>query len=426
MSDLKLFCQPKLKTIKQFADFYNIRVVKEKKKDNDYTYTDFFEYNRETIFEQLDVKRRIDLAKSKQKKVEDLDSSDIDIETELPYPGYLFIDEKNVNCASLAVKHTNFQIQSADSISFEDEIIRNIVDTSYSTFRKGVARNNVGCRVIGFFKSMYYADKSGNDKIDNIYDSSQNFIDLSKFVVNINTNVSQSGGNFTLTFPHLPVYSDSLSNDMIVRIVGNKDINSGDYINKNQMGDFYPGGGNEISVKSSIDTFNYLEWLIQPNDLLFISFDDIEDLVDDKISGHNFDMIGLVDNVSISRNASGNVNVDVSGRDLMKLLTDDSSIYFPEGVSSGRKSIFDNTETTIQGGDLDSVSRYKSEELQDGTPRQLTGLLNIFASEPNDFTIDFVLKTIISHLANMQIVPDDLFSSWGDKRTRFSSLKPKK
>ena len=69
--------------------------------------------------------------------------------------------------------------------------------------------------------------------------------------------------------------------------------------------------------------------------------------------------------------------------------------------------------------------RYKGAENQDGSPRQLTNMINVFAQEPNDFSIDFVIKTIISHLANLQIVPDDLFVSWGDKRTMFSDFKPK-
>ena len=150
----------------------------------------------------------------------------------------------------------------------------------------------------------------------------------------------------------------------------------------------------------------------------------MKDLTDDNLAGHAFDMIALVDSVSVSRNANSVISVDVTGRDLMKLITDDSSIFFPLGVSSGSNNIFQNTETVNKGGDLSSVYRYNGAESKNAM-RQINGMLNIFACEPNDFSIDFVLKTVVSHLANMQIVPSNLFTSWGDKRTTFSTLKPK-
>jgi hypothetical protein len=116
----------------------------------------------------------------------------------------------------------------------------------------------------------------------------------------------------------------------------------------------------------------------------------------------------------------------VTGRDLMKLITDDASIFFPAGVAASDGRIFDNTETTMRGGDQKSLMRYKGTKNQDGSPRQLTHMINVFAEEPNNFSIDFVLKTVISHLANLQIVPDDLFFSWGDERTTFNDFEIKK
>lgn len=432
MANLKLFCNnPNLRTLKQFADFYKLRVVDEKKDDksNCITVDEFFEFNKDVIFSQLSTSELQELAQKKSKKIEDLTSSDLNKDVILPCPSYLFINEKLVNYSVIA-KHTNFQAQEIDSIAFEDKSIRSIIDASTKT-RYGSKRSKPSCRVIGYFKTLYFSGKrnNGGGKIDNIYDNSQNFTDISPFVVSLNTSVNSSGGNFSMSLPHIPVYSDKLIGDGtdysyydIKREVFKKGINAANYIKKNQGDSFYIG--DDMFVKAEINSMDYFEWLIQPNDLLFISFDDMNDLVDDNLSGKNFDMIALIDSVSVSRNATGSVSVDVSGRDLMKLITDDASIFFPKGVSAGNKSIFDNTETVLKGGDLDSV--YRGSENQDGTPRQLTGLLDIFASEPNDFSIDFVLKTVISHLANMQIVPDDLFISWGDKRTTFSMLKPKK
>ena len=62
--------------------------------------------------------------------------------------------------------------------------------------------------------------------------------------------------------------------------------------------------GGSVYAKSELDTMDYFNWLISPNDLLFISFHPLPDLVDDQLAGNSFDMIALVDSVSVSRNAN--------------------------------------------------------------------------------------------------------------------------
>lgn len=425
MANFKLFHNnPNNETLKDFADSYKIRL------NDKFSLEDFFTLNREIIFKQLSQSQLIELAKSKGCTVKDLTANDIDKDIVLPCPCHLFIDDKYVDY-SLAVKNTNFQSQNIDFIAFADEQIKNVlseVNAYFLKHRGDIERMKPGCRVLGWFKSLYYSGKGGgNHEINNIYDSSSNFIDISAFITQMNVSVSNSGGNFTITLPHIPVYSDTILSEMSPTRLFSANINSGNFVNKEQMSNFYlQGNSEELVAKSEFGAFNYFEWLIQHNDLLFISFHDMEDLEDDNLSGQCFDMIALVDNVTVNKNSpSASVSVTVTGRDLMKLITDDASIFFPTGVAASSGRIFDNTETTIKGGDLESVMRYKGVEKQDGTPRQLTHLLNIFAQEPNDFSIDFVIKTVVSHLSNMQIVPDDLFVSWGDKRTMFSELKPK-
>lgn len=424
MADFKLFHNnPNLETLQDFADAYKIRL------NSDFSLKDFFDYNKDVIFKQLSQSQLIELGKTKGKNVKDLSSSDIDENIILPCPSHLFIDEKYVDY-SLATKNTNFQIQEIDFIAFADEQIKKItseVNAYFNEKRTDIERTKPGCRVIGWFKTLYYIGKEGNNNTNNIYDSSSNFIDITPFVTQMNMSVSNSGGNFSITLPHIPVYSDMLQGSMNYVRYFEKNINTGNFVDKEQMNNFFIGeNGDELSVKSEFNSFNYFEWLIQHNDLLFISFHDMEELTDDNLSGKQFDMIALVDNVTVNRNSpSASVSVTVTGRDLMKLITDDASLFFPAGVAASNGRIFDNTETTIKGGDLESVMRYKGTENQNGSPRQLTNMINVFAQEPNDFSIDFVIKTVISHLANLQIVPDDLFVSWGDKRTMFSDLKPK-
>lgn len=417
---LKLFCNnDSLKDLKSFGEFYKIRFTKS------FTLDNFFEFNRKIIFDQLSNAQLQKLAKKKKKKVSDLTPLDIDKNVTLPCPSYLQIQEEHIDY-SLIAKNTNFQKSEVSVIAFEDENIRAILDDATTKISSGVKTAVPGCRVIGWFKSIYFADKKNTSKgVDNIYDNSQNFFDLSQFVISINTSVNENGGNFSISFPHIPVYLDVLNNttpDFMIK----KGINAAG-VNKEQTTNYkYTDENNNINnvSKSSIFSFDYFEWLIQPNDLLFISFDDMKDLTDDNLSGNTFDMIALVDSVSVSRNANAVISVDVTGRDLMKLITDDSSIFFPLGVSSGNNNVFQNTETVNKGGDLSSVYRYNGAESKSAM-RQINGMINVFACEPNDFSIDFVLKTVVSHLANMQIVPSNLFTSWGDKRTTFSTLKPK-
>lgn len=417
---LKLFCNNNsLKDLKSFGEFYKIRFTK------NFTLNSFFEFNRKTIFDQLPSSQLQNLAKNKNKKVSELSPLDIDKNITLPCPCYLQIEEQYVDY-SLIAKNTNFQQSEVSVIAFEDKNIREILDESTTKIGTHAKTMVPGCRVIGWFKSMYFADKKNTSNgVDNIYDNSQNFFDLSKFVISMNTTVNESGGNFSISFPHIPVYV-GLNGNMTTHVMYQNGINEAG-IDKKQTDNYkYIDENNKVNdvSKSTNLSFDYFEWLIQPNDLLFISFDDMKDLTDDNLAGHAFDMIALVDSVSVSRNANSVISVDVTGRDLMKLITDDSSIFFPLGVSSGSNNIFQNTETVNKGGDLSSVYRYNGAESKNAM-RQINGMLNIFACEPNDFSIDFVLKTVVSHLANMQIVPSNLFTSWGDKRTTFSTLKPK-
>lgn len=434
MASLKLFCNnPNLKTLKSFVEFYHIRIVDKKDKNgNGLTLDELFKNNREVIFKQLSPKKLSEIAQNKSKKIEDLTPDDIDKDIELPCPSYMFIDAKYINY-SLIAKHTNVQTQAVSSAEYVDKIVRDDVELEKQfgnivecfKYDDSIRRYTPGCRVLGWFKTMYFSGKTYNNEnsdTNNIFDLKQNFIDLSTFVKSLNTSMNVGGGSFTISLPHIPLYNEHINGDRFLSTLEK----IYEYVDKEQYNKLFSGDNKEqLNVRSEIGSLDYFEWLIQPQDLLFISFNDMTDLVDDNLAGHDYDMIGLVDNVSMSRNANGALSVDISGKDLMKLITEDASIFFPTGVYAGDKSIFDNTETTVSGGDTASAFKFKPEENQGRAIRQLTGLMDIFASEPNDFSIDFVLKTVISHLANIQIAPDDLFVSWGDKRTTFSMLKPK-
>ena len=162
---------------------------------------------------------------------------------------------------------------------------------------------------------------------------------------------------------------------------------------------------------------NYFNWLIQSNDLIFISFEELE--LESESGSKVFDMIGLVENVSVSIDASGRGNVSVSGKDLMKLITDDNSLFFNTSSASGESRIFSNTESSGKQGDIrdaDMIGSSKNDP--ENRLRLSTNQIDGF-SQPFNRSIDFVIKGVISQLANIEVVPDYVFTSWGDARTKF-------
>ena len=273
--------------------------------------------------------------------------------------------------------------------------------------------------------------KSGNP--DGIYQTKSNFTDISDFIFQLSTNVGQQGGSFTFSLPHIPLYRNFVKS-------GKGDV-------KDTMEEWFDldaireglyntsGEDNEYAVvKTPIDSLDYFNWLISPNDLIFISFDEInpKTISDDNIAGNAFDMIGLVDSVSLSRDANGNTTVNVSGRDLMKLLSEDSVLFFPCATAVNQGNFFDNTEGALRTGDLSGIAtvngKITGNDAGDEVMMRMpsTGSIRLFAQECNGFSIDYIIKVVIRSLTNMQICPSEIFSSWKDRRTKFSYLVPNK
>lgn len=416
MALLKLYHNnPTVKSLSDFVNYYHITLTES------YDVKALFDDNRKVIFEQLNIPEKRRLANENAIKVEELNENFLKADMVLPCPCYMYIDEKFVTY-NLMVKHTNFQVSETSVIAFQNRKISECIkNTEYTLGDTGQIKLNPGCRVIGWFKTQYYNGKQNNKSINNVYDSQNLFTDLSSFVVNLSTSVSENGGNFNITFPHIPMYSNHFDVSSYA-IKGGENANR--YFDKDTLEKYQTKDGKEFAIRSEMSSLDYFSWLIQPNDLIFLAFDDIETNEDISTPAkQSWDMIALVDSVSINRNSNAEMNINVSGRDLMKLITDDASIFFPKGVSNGEKTIFDNTESVIQSGDVESLLFHNSND-NTQTMRQLTGLLNIFTQEPNDFSIDFVLKTIVSHLTNYQVTPNDLFSEWGEERTKFSTIRP--
>nr|DAO60342.1 MAG TPA: hypothetical protein [Caudoviricetes sp.] len=450
MGKIKLYHNnSEIKTLKDFAD-YNQVVF-----DKEFTLNILFDENKDLIFSQYSSRDKIRLAKKLKKEISNISVRDLKISDELPCPCYIMIDITRVKYI-IDTHKTEVQVPTNSVIAFQNEEINKILKDPEATYKQA-RRIRSGVKVLGWFKSLYSLKHSENSNgdIGDFYNSDVNFIDLSSIVVNLSTSVNSQGGSFSITFPHIPVYTKT--NTTAVNVSSNtttgvqNNTSNGDYdlfitngivaqwLKKNevlkkiilagQMKNYRSVDSNSLHIKSMVYSQDYISWLVQSNDLLFISFRDMDEITDDNIAGNEFDMICLVDSVSIQRNGQGNCSVTVTGRDLMKLLMEDSSMYFPAAVSnnSGNRDIFNNTETVNHHGDFYGISNVDGEQLDKGLMRGYSGFIEEFYEkhEFNLFTIEYVIKSVMSKLANIQIVPNDLFSSWAPRRTTFGYYNPK-
>lgn len=171
----------------------------------------------------------------------------------------------------------------------------------------------------------------------------------------------------------------------------------------------------------------FFHTLVSSNDIVFIKFEKLEvdknrndgegskdvfrDLKLDPSDLANtlmFDMIGLVDQNPQTTNFLGNtadVGIEISGRDLMKLLIDDGCYVYPADFAG-------------QGGSEPKGG----EQLNDAVKRLITGELNLFALY-TDQSVDFSLRTIFNLLSNIKICDDKLFDFYLDKTKTYKVIQ---
>lgn len=152
--------------------------------------------------------------------------------------------------------------------------------------------------------------------------------------------------------------------------------------------------------------------LLSTNDLVFIRFEtlqleekqrllDEQGLYIDKnqLPNRIYDMIGLIDVNSISINPEANdVSIDIQGRDLSKLVIDDGTYFFYLEMSQG-----------MLGGPGSAQNGGITQRL---AADQALQYLSLYFNN----SIENVFKFVINQLSSITIVPDDLFTAYGDRR----------
>lgn len=394
----------------------------------DYKYNDT-KSNRDLFFDQMSTEEKALYSKELGKTKDDpaITASDLKSDMTLPCPCIFKIDSKYIT-REIAISQTNFQASADDIYAFENSHIQNILNNEGYNIKRYAKKVAPGCSVWGWFKSLYY---SGSTFFGEHYQSKNNkFVNISDFIIDVSTNVTAQGGTFSITLPIIHSVND-LKRINYNRTSSPTKLSPLDfytdrfesqaelftynrYASREDRKNFF----HKVGVSSMDD--NYFNWLIQSNDLIFISFEELE--LESESGSRVFDMIGLVENVSVNVDASGRGSVSVSGKDLMKLITDDNSLFFNTSSASGISRIFSNTESAGKQGDIrDADIIGGSQSGPENRLRLSTNQIDVFAL-PFNRSIDFVIKGVISQLANIEVVPDYVFTSWGDARTKFKDF----
>lgn len=407
---------------------------------------ELFDLNKDLIWQQYtDYDKEIEKAGSGKWPES---SNDLSVDSWLPAPCVLRINPSKVT-AELAISQTNAQVNTEDFYAFASEKIQDIYQNEGYSISSS-SKRNPDCTVFGWFKSLYYVslDSKGEKTIKLEKKDFTEFADLSRHIISLATSVTSNGGSFTMRLPIISSRSEGVEiiSEIIKKKNGEKEFGSmvgqKGNVSKNEIS--YEYGNGEYYAKSSFDDIesNYFNWLISSNDILFISFEKLDmELVKEnvdwyagdsdnfnistKISQGIYDMIGLVDDVKVVTNSQTSESyVEVTGRDLMKLLIEDGSFFFNPSTSSDPSTVFDNEQSSGKQGDIreaDMVNNTYNNPIN--RLRRVTGEIDIFANRIN-MDISYILKGVISQLANVEIVPGYVFETWGDERTKYIELEP--
>lgn len=416
---------------------------------------ELFDLNKDLIWQQYtELDKEIEKAGS-GKWPESAD--DLSLGSWLPAPCVLRINPSKVT-AELAIAQTNAQVNTEDFYAFAADKIQDIYQNEGYRVADS-SKRSPDCTVLGWFKSLYYVslDVQGKKTITMEKRDFTEFADLSRHIISLATSVTSNGGSFTMRLPIISARSEGVS--VITEILKGKngEREYGDMAgqkgnaSKNDVSYEY-GENGEYYAKSSFDDIesNYFNWLISSNDILFISFEKLEmELVKDfykdvngedyyqgdrdnfkvssKLSQGVYDMIGLVDEVKVVTNSqSSEAYVEITGRDLMKLLIEDGSFFFNPSTTSDPSTVFANEQSYGKQGDIreaDVMNNTYNNPIN--RLRRVTGEIDIFANRIN-MDISYILKGVISQLANVEVVPGYVFETWGEDRTKYIELEPEK
>lgn len=249
----------------------------------------------------------------------------------------------------------------------------------------------------------------------------EKMIDVTPFLISVNTSKSKESSSFSLVFPKIDYDIDlsSFTYDYVHQVNGDR-ITVGDrvqptqtdFISSNfQWNDLVYIRFENLKIEGDIKE-SYQNGLVISNEIaptLNLKSDngtggystEVRTVTSDERSSavRIWDMIGLIDTVSVSYDASYNYVVNISGRDLSKVLEEDSNYFIPLYTMYGDKDV----AYFPKGKDNDRWFRRN----------MITGQFNdIFTLIPKQIKPTFAF--IFSQLCNLGCVPDDAVKGYTD------------
>lgn len=153
---------------------------------------------------------------------------------------------------------------------------------------------------------------------------------VTNFLSSVETSVvRESGGKFVL--------------QMQLISPNNLDLENKDNLkNRNNFQD------NNINVKG-YRRAQLLQSVFRENDLVFIRYENLkieEEIKGKNIKGKCWDLMGLIDTTTIV-STFNSINITISGRDFIKLLTDDNNFFIPYQFANSPETIFGGRGTKV-------------------------------------------------------------------------------
>lgn len=408
------------------------------------------EKNRDALFNAYSDQQKTDLGLN--------NSNDINEGTKIYPSATLWLSNDNVK-KELITADSQFTSKK-DFNAFLSENIKKIVNSDFyvkSEFTKTYPK----CQVFIWCKAL---ERFRNGESVLLEEIKGDIVNITDYIESLDTNVSETGGNFSIKLPFLPgknsgtIQSKDASKAINIWEIDNKNIHQdyGQIVVKETFQDTQKisavngNTGDIISYSEGLRRENLLQNILSINDIVFIKFErlqiednletqSIETIQDFYIANSNlvnqyYDMIGLIDNVSVSSNPN-EVSINIAGRDLMKLLLDDGTFFFPNSFTKENDlgGVFNNLKKQSDGEAAKNVLMSNSEKVN--SRMLLTGFINEFLMITEASKIGKLLESLVSTLSNIQICPDEVFSSYQnginldgetvDKRTKYNKKEEK-
>ena len=294
------------------------------------------------------------------------------------YPGtVLFLPLSKVGYVQASITLTKAQSDHYNYKTFFPEYLKKLQQDPLYTPTIKFGGKNLIISQVSHVVSVWLIKKANPFDLQNKI--TPKIIDITESVMNVTTNVSANGGNFTITI------SPSF-------------LEGGKLVTQTTVKDIVKDRDSEIYRS------------ISENDVIFIRYEslDIERnrnmvggvLSEADIPDKIYDMIGLVDTVQEFYSPT-TVDIMIQGRDLVKVLIDDENYFFPMLFASGQDSSF-NTQL-------------KSEKI----------IKRVFTTGKIENTFIYSMRSvektllfIYSQLANLGVLPDgyEPFSSYFDEK----------